>query len=315
MKTILVTGGGGYIGSHLCSVLLIAGYRVVVIDTFEAARRDIVKRIWHAVKSSTLARHKVLGTLHVIKSDVRECNRVQLALHNYRVDYIVHSAGLNPHDQYREAPHEYYACHIGGACAIVHAAAARRVKNVVLCVVGEHGTFDSVNSPYNRSIDASIGVFRDTCDANPQLQCTVVRCPVPVGCDTSGVLGQYHSKFSGLFSRVVRQKLYKRRLSTPTSNNSDEKNIIQRYVHVTRIASRILELIKDLSNTRPGFVDIELEGPYYEWSKEQIMDVDRARDTSNITHLGHNVGTDLEQVWSEVWNAVEYDLRFTESDL
>ena len=35
MKTILITGGAGFIGSHICLVLLEEGYEVVVIDSFE----------------------------------------------------------------------------------------------------------------------------------------------------------------------------------------------------------------------------------------------------------------------------------------
>ena len=38
MKTILVAGGAGYIGSHTCIELLEAGYQVVVVDTGRPSR-------------------------------------------------------------------------------------------------------------------------------------------------------------------------------------------------------------------------------------------------------------------------------------
>ena len=45
MKTILVTGGAGYIGSHTCIELIKAGYDVVIIDNLSNSKReDVYKR-------------------------------------------------------------------------------------------------------------------------------------------------------------------------------------------------------------------------------------------------------------------------------
>ena len=43
MKTILVTGGAGYIGSHACKALAAAGYRPVTFDNLDTGWRDAVK--------------------------------------------------------------------------------------------------------------------------------------------------------------------------------------------------------------------------------------------------------------------------------
>ena len=45
MKTILVTGGTGFIGSHTCVELLQAGYRVVVMDNLSNSKADVVGKI------------------------------------------------------------------------------------------------------------------------------------------------------------------------------------------------------------------------------------------------------------------------------
>ncbi len=44
-KTILVTGGAGYIGSHTCVELLHAGYRVVILDNLCNSRKAAVERV------------------------------------------------------------------------------------------------------------------------------------------------------------------------------------------------------------------------------------------------------------------------------
>lgn len=45
MKTILVTGGAGYIGSHTCIELIKAGYDVVIIDNLSNSKREAVRRV------------------------------------------------------------------------------------------------------------------------------------------------------------------------------------------------------------------------------------------------------------------------------
>ena len=47
MKTILVTGGAGYIGSHTCVELMASGYDVVVFDNFSNSQRGVLDRIEH----------------------------------------------------------------------------------------------------------------------------------------------------------------------------------------------------------------------------------------------------------------------------
>ncbi|MEO1787201.1 MAG: NAD-dependent epimerase/dehydratase family protein, partial [Pseudomonadota bacterium] len=43
MKTVLVTGGAGYVGSHCCKAFAQAGWRVVVYDNLARGWRDLVK--------------------------------------------------------------------------------------------------------------------------------------------------------------------------------------------------------------------------------------------------------------------------------
>ena len=45
MKSILVTGGAGFIGSHTCLVLLERGYNVFVLDSFKNSSSESLKRV------------------------------------------------------------------------------------------------------------------------------------------------------------------------------------------------------------------------------------------------------------------------------
>ena len=46
MKTCLVTGGGGFIGSHLCENLLDRGYRVLCMDNFITGRKENIQTLF-----------------------------------------------------------------------------------------------------------------------------------------------------------------------------------------------------------------------------------------------------------------------------
>ena len=50
METILITGGNGFIGSHICTSLIESGYRVVILDSLINSSRVIIDKIWEISK-------------------------------------------------------------------------------------------------------------------------------------------------------------------------------------------------------------------------------------------------------------------------
>ena len=73
MKNILITGGGGYIGTNLTNELLKLGFNVTVLDTF-----------WFG---NYLKKHQ---RLKVIKKDIRDISKKDL----YKIDCIIHLASI-----------------------------------------------------------------------------------------------------------------------------------------------------------------------------------------------------------------------------
>ena len=61
-KTVLVTGGAGYIGSHTCIKLVEAGYSVLVLDNFSNSSPEAVRRV-----------ERILGaSVPVVKGDIAD---------------------------------------------------------------------------------------------------------------------------------------------------------------------------------------------------------------------------------------------------
>ncbi len=51
MKTVLITGGAGFIGSHLCDFLLDKGFRVICMDNFVTGNKKNIEHLKDAEKA------------------------------------------------------------------------------------------------------------------------------------------------------------------------------------------------------------------------------------------------------------------------
>ena len=77
---ILVTGGAGFIGSHLVDRLLNEGFEVTVIDNLDTGRLE------------NIARHKDREEFHFVKGDIRDFNLVKETMKD--IDVVFHEAAL-----------------------------------------------------------------------------------------------------------------------------------------------------------------------------------------------------------------------------
>ena len=113
-KTYLVTGGAGFIGSHLVDALLAEGHRAIVLDNFVSGHR------------SNLARAEGLT---VIEGDVGEIGR--LAQEIGELHGIIHLAALISGYDSLAAPDDYVDVNVEGLLRVIEFASTRRVPRIV----------------------------------------------------------------------------------------------------------------------------------------------------------------------------------------
>ena len=85
---LLVTGGAGFIGSHLVEELLRRGERVKILDNFSTGKRENIEDIKRALDY----RLSIINNLEVIEGDIRSYHIVREAVKG--IDYILHEAAL-----------------------------------------------------------------------------------------------------------------------------------------------------------------------------------------------------------------------------
>lgn len=112
-KTVLVTGGAGYIGSHACKALAKAGYTPVTFDNFATGWRDAVQ----------------FGPLEA--GDLRDRDRVEDVLEKHRPVAVMHFAALSNVGEASRDPGLYWDNNVIGSLRLIEAMTAKGVENIV----------------------------------------------------------------------------------------------------------------------------------------------------------------------------------------
>ena len=124
-RTALVTGGAGFVGSHLVDRLLADGWRVVAVDNFDPFYDPAVKR-------DNVREHLAHGRYRLAEADVRDLGALRDAVGDGPVDIVVHlaaKAGVRPSIA---DPAAYQSVNVGGTQAVLELARERGVPQVVL---------------------------------------------------------------------------------------------------------------------------------------------------------------------------------------
>jgi nucleoside-diphosphate-sugar epimerase len=132
MRTVLVTGGAGFIGSHLVEQLLADGAAVRVLDNLSTGSlsnlRAAAER--HSRVSAEAGGTRNGSRLEVIIGDIRDRELLRTALHN--VKYVFHLAALPSEAVSATGPGEIHAVNVEGTLNVLHGALTEGVWRVVV---------------------------------------------------------------------------------------------------------------------------------------------------------------------------------------
>lgn len=188
---ILVTGGAGYIGSHTCVELLMAGHEVVVIDNLANSKALVFERI-----------ERICGRRPVFhQADVRSRVRVAEIISAHGVEAVIHFAGMKAVGESVAQPLHYYDNNVTGSLALLAAMADTGVRTLVFSSsatvygdplgvpIHEDAPLSATN-PYGRSKLMVEEILRDVYVADDAWHIALLRYFNPVGAHESGLIGE-----------------------------------------------------------------------------------------------------------------------------
>ena len=243
---VLVVGGAGYIGAHMCKCLAEAGHTVVVLDNLATGHREAVK--WGALVEGSLGdQHLVLDTLKT-----------------HSIDAVMHFAASSLVGESMVDPYKYYLNNGVATLSLLMAMKEADVKQFVFsstaAIFGEPQTelIDEKHpcqpiNPYGNSKLAVEILLGDAVRAYG-LRATSLRYFNAAGADPSAVIGESHEPETHLLPKLLRhavgEKLGVQIFGTdyPTRDGT----CIRDYIHVNDLAQAHLRAL-EYSRQTPGF--------------------------------------------------------------
>jgi UDP-glucose 4-epimerase len=192
MRTALLTGGAGYIGSHTAVALLEAGWSVVLVDNLRNSSTVAVERIGE-LTGRDVAFHQV---------DILDEDALDAVFGQYDVDAVVHFAGLKAVGESVEKPLDYHETNVAGSVSLLKVMRNAGVRDLVFsssCTVygdkGEEPVTEAMPvgetaSPYGRTKLYVEDMLRDLAVAEDGWRIAILRYFNPVGAHPSGRIGE-----------------------------------------------------------------------------------------------------------------------------
>lgn len=119
--TILVTGGAGYTGSHVCIELLKQGYEVIVVDNFLTSD---VNRLFHIQEQAQ-------DKIKFYAMDLGNKELVERIFRENEIEGIIHFAGIKCTGEYTNKPIDYYYTNLTSTLVLCQVMAEHNVKKML----------------------------------------------------------------------------------------------------------------------------------------------------------------------------------------
>ena len=166
MKTYLITGGAGFIGSHLTEKLLNTGNKVIVIDNFNQFYNP-------KIKENNIKEYINNPNYRLEKVDIRDKKEVDRVFQNNKIDNVMHLAAMAGVRPSIENPILYQEVNCLGSQNILEAMKENQVKNLVFASSSSvYGNTKTVPFKETDIVDYAISPYAATKKAN-EVMCHV----------------------------------------------------------------------------------------------------------------------------------------------
>ena len=301
-RTILVTGGAGYIGSHACVALAGAGHRLLILDNLSNSRPEVVDRLQPLCGQRP----------ELIVGDVRDAALLDSVFARHAVGAVLHFAGLKAVGESVEQPLAYYDNNFCGSLCLLQAMRRAKVQTLVFSssatVYGEPDSLPmredtpcAPANPYGRSKLMVEQLLADLARAEADWRIARLRYFNPVGAHESGSIGEDPRGAANNLMPVVAQVAAGQRshldiwggdYATPDGSG------VRDYIHVMDLAEGHLAAL-DYLDARGGMLTVNL-GTGRGYSVLEVVQAFAAASGRPVPYrLGPRRPGDIAQYWAD----------------
>ena len=259
-KSILVTGGLGYIGSHTTIALIAKGYKVCIIDDLSNSSIDVLKRIKRITNISP----------DFFKFDLTDASRVKTFFNkNDSFDGIIHFAAKKSVDESVKKPLDYYhnniqsliniLNHINSNINFIFSSSCTVYGQADKLPITEKTPLKNPESPYGNTKKICENILEDKKKTETQFSSVILRYFNPIGAHPSGLIGEDPRNIPQNLVPIITQfaigKLKKLAVygdDYPTKDGT----CIRDYIHIMDLADVHISALEYLFSSKTNIYDV-----------------------------------------------------------
>ena len=306
-KTILVTGGLGYIGSHTVVELIENGFEVIIVDNLSNSEIFILDRI-----------NKITGVKpKFYEFDLTENDKTEVLFKENKFDAVIHFAAFKSVSESVKYPLKYHNNNIKSLENILESMKVHEIRNIIFsssCTVygqpdklpvNENAPFKKAESPYAETKQISEKIIENFTLDNNKFSAISLRYFNPVGAHPSSLIGELPKGIpENLVPFITQTAIGKRDSLVVYGNDYDthDGTAVRDYIHVQDLSNAHIAALDRLLN-----FNNEIPYEYYNIGTGigySVMDVIKSFEKVNNLKLKYNISGrregDIEKIYSDV---------------
>lgn len=311
-KNILVTGGAGYIGSHVTVRLHEEGFRPILLDNFSNSEKHVLNGL-----------EKITGERFTCyEGDVLDKGLLEQVFTSHQIQGVIHFAAKKAVGESVEKPLWYYKNNVSGLISLLEKMTEHGVEQLVFsssCTVygqpdqlpvTESSPKKPANCPYGNTKQIGEEIIEDTVKSGATIQSIALRYFNPIGAHSSAEIGELPIGVpNNLVPFITQTAAGLRKQLTVFGNdyNTPDGTCIRDYIHVMDLADAHVQCLKYLHNvnSKTHFDVINIGTG----KGSSVLDAIKSFEKVTGTRLAYTFGPrrpgDVEQVYASAQKAVD----------
>ena len=289
-QNILVTGGAGYIGSHIVELLVKTKANIIILDNLVTGHKKLLNK-------------KAI----FIKEDINNKTKLTQIINDYKINSIVHLAGLLNVSEAEKNKKKYYKNNVDGTLNLVHSCKNSSVRNIIFsssCSIygNVRGSVSEKKKPNPQGYYALTKYKAEEIikkfSKKYNYEYGILRYFNVAGASPSGKIGEIETSHGHLIKNIAIQSLKKKPVLSIYGNDYKTKDgtCVRDYIHVSDLANIHIKALKYINkNSKSLILNCGYGKPYSVLEISNILKK-KNRDTK-INYKKRRPG-DIAQVYS-----------------